>query len=378
MITRKRKDNTLTKQVEASAKRKIEPRKPIDTSVLIPSSSTMLNCACSDNPLGAFVRGSINTVPGASQGGKSILMLTMLAVCCYDERFDDYNFIYDDTEFANHFDIAHLFGQLNSRIKPPAYDKDNKPLFSHTIQDFKAHSQNILNQGKPCIYILDSLDGLSSDQEIEREYKASLHKAKNPEEVAKIKEGYQTEKARGINEAFRILNGLIEDSKSLLFITQQERANLAQGFGQPEFITTGGRAPFFYSIHQVWLKKGKNYTGTGLNQKRKIGHKSYVKVTKNKLLGKERECEFDIYDEIGIDDINSCIDFLKSTGKWEQRGPHLIPHGFLSKEEKIDRITLIHRIEEDPEMYKALQIIVGEAWSEVEQEIRLNRKRRFE
>ncbi len=375
MVIRKRKNKSLSEQVEASAERKVERKKPIDTSILIPSGSTLLNCACSDNPFGAFVRGSMNTIPGASQGGKSILMLTMLAECCYDKRFDDYNLIYDDTEFANHFDMAHLFGKLKDRIKPPAFDKDNKPLFSYTIQDFKAHAQNILNQNESCIYVLDSLDGLSSDQEIEREYKAALKKAKDPNEIAEIKKGYQTEKARGINEAFRILNGLIEDSKSLLFITQQERANLKTGFGQPEFITTGGGAPFFYSTHQVWLKKGQSFTDECLKQKRKIGHKTYAKVTKNKLLGKERECEFDIYDEIGIDDINSCIDFLKNTGKWKQKGPKLIASEFQFEGIRSD---LVHKIEEDFEMYKALQTITGETWNEIEQGIKLNRKKRFE
>jgi len=216
---------------------------------------------------------------------------------------------------------------------------------------------------------------LSSNQEIEREYKAALHKAKNPEEVAEIKKGYQTEKARGINEAFRILNGLIEYSKSLLFITQQERANLGQGFGQPEFITTGGKAPFYYSIHQIWLTKGKTHIKTHLDQKKKIGHKSYAKVTKNKILGKERECEFDIYDEIGIDDINSCIDFLKNTSKWKQKGPNLIAPEFQFEGSRVD---LVHKIAEDFGMYGALQVITGEIWNEVEQGIRLNRKRRFE
>jgi len=373
MTMRKRK--TLTEQIEKSAEKKIERKAPIDTSILIPSGSTLVNCACSDNPYGAFVRGSINTIPGASQGGKSILMLTMLAECCYDEKFNNYNLIYDDTEFANHFDMAHLFGKLKNRIQSPAFNKNKEPLFSHTIQDFKAYSQNILNQDNPCIYILDSLDGLSSDQEIEREYKAALKKAKKPEDIAEIRKGYLTEKAKGINEAFRILNGLIEDSKSLLFVTQQERANLKTGFGQSEFITSGGAAPFYYSIHQLWLKKGKTYTDEYLNQKRKIGHKVYAKITKNKLLGKERECEFDIYDEIGIDDVNSCIDFLKSTKKWKQKGPNLIAPEFQFEGARDD---LVYKIDRDPEMYRELQTIVGGTWNEVEQGIKLNRKKKFE
>ncbi len=372
-MQRKRK-LSLSKQVENSANEAVEKSNiELNTKLLIPSGSTLLNCACSGSPFGAFAANSMNTIPRSSQGGKSILMLTMLAECCYDKRFDDYNIIYDDTEFANHFNMAHLFGKLANRIKAPAYFK-KEPMFSNTIQDFKAHVQNALNDDKPCIYVLDSLDSLSSSQEIEREYKAAIAKAKKPDEIEKIKTGYQTEKARGINEALRITNGLIEKFNSPLFITQQERANLKTGFGQPEFTTTGGGAPYYYSIHQIWLKKGKTYTDEHLNQKIKIGHKTYAKVMKNKLNGKERECEFDIYNDIGVDDINSCIDYLKSTKKFKQSGKNLIAPQF--KFEGV-RHELVCKFDDDPIMYKDLQKLIGETWNEVEKAVKIDRKPRF-
>ena len=97
----------LSEQVEKSAGRKIEPRK-IDISMLIPSGSAMLNCACSDNAHGAYGLGKIVTLPGASASGKTILKLTTFAEANRQKRFDEYDFYYDDVEEALEFDYSQV------------------------------------------------------------------------------------------------------------------------------------------------------------------------------------------------------------------------------------------------------------------------------
>jgi len=137
--TRKKKEKSISEQVEESANTPVEKRDPLDTSLLVPSGSTLLNCACSDNPFGAFVLGRIITLPGASAGGKTMQALTMMACCANDKRFDDYDLIYDDGEEALDMDIPYLFGnKLDQRLIAPAYDSEEYPLYSNTIQDFKA------------------------------------------------------------------------------------------------------------------------------------------------------------------------------------------------------------------------------------------------
>ena len=369
----KRRRPDLTTQVERSAARKIERAKPIDTSVLIPSGSALLNCACSDNPHGAFALGQIVTMPGGSVGGKTMLALTMLAECAADERFNDYDLIHDDGESsAGSIDIPYLFGNnFAERLKAPRQDEEGHPLHSETIQDYKS---DILTRcdGKPFITVLDSLDALTSDEELEREYKIAIAKAKSAEAVKELKGSYKTEKARHIGEILRMIDSRLKRTKSAIFIIQQTRAKIGVSFGK-QTTTSGGNAPFFYSFHQVWFTKIDSHTRTVNKIKRKIGSRSKVEVTKNKLTGKERDFELDIYYDYGVDDISSCVNFLIQAGHWKKRDQTIIAHDLNIEAGKAG---LIARIENE-QAEKELQIITGRVWNEIEESVRLGRNRRF-
>jgi RecA/RadA recombinase len=370
----RRRKPTLTAQVEASAQKTVEKPKGIDTSVLIPSGITLLNCACSDNPFGAFALGQIVTMPGGSVGGKTMLALTMLAECAADERFDDYDLVYDDAEAAaGSIDISYLFGnKFAGRLRAPRWDDENDlPIYSETIQDYKA---DILTRcdGKPFIHVLDSLDALTSDEELEREYKIAIAKAKSAEAVKELKGSYKTEKARHIGEILRMIDGRLKKTKSTLFIIQQTRAKIGVSFGK-QTTTSGGNAPFFYSSHQVWLTKIATHTRTVNQIKRKIGVKSNVEVTKNKITGKERDFEVDIYYDYGVDDISCCVDFLVKSGHWQKKNQTIVAHDLNIE---AGRSGLISKIENERAERK-LQIITGQVWNEIEESVRLGRDRRF-
>jgi RecA/RadA recombinase len=369
----RRRRRPLSEQVKESANKKVEKKK-IDISTLIPSGSTMLNLACSDNPYGAFALGRIVTLPGGSASGKTMLMLTMLAECANDKRFDDYNLIYDDgEETCDGFDIKYLFGnKLAKRIIPPQSDENNGPLHSKTIQDFKANILTLVKKEQPFIYILDSLDSLTSDEELKKEYRQALVKAKDPEAVNELKGSYKTEKAKAIGETLRMINNKIKHTKSALFIVQQERANIGVTFG-PKKTTSGGMAPFFYSTHQVWLNLRIAITREVKKQKRKIGHKITVTIKKNKITGKLRNVEFDIYYDYGLDDISSCTDFLVSADHWKKVGSRI---NAFDLDLSGSKNTLIENIERQRKQ-KELQEITGKVWLEIEESLRLDRERRF-
>ena len=374
-MERRRRPKKLSEQVEESASKKIE-RKKIDTSILIPSGSTMLNLACTDSPFGAFALGRIVTLPGGSASGKTMLMLTMLAECANNKRFDDYNLIYDDgEETCDGFDIKYLFGnKLENRIIAPQYDANIEPLHSETIQNFKANILSKVKNKESFIYILDSLDSLTSDEELKKEYMQALVKAKDPEAVNELKGSYKTEKAKAIGETLRMINNKIKYTKSALFIVQQERANIGTTFGSKK-TTSGGMAPFFYSTHQVWLNLKAPITKEVKKQNRKIGHKIKISVKKNKITGKLRTIEFDIYYDYGLDDIASCIDFLTSTGHWKKSGQTIVAFE-LEILLNGTKSTLIRKIEEKG-LQKELQKITGEVWLKIEESLRLNRAKRF-
>lgn len=373
MQSGRRRRRKLSEQVEESANKVIE-RKEIDISILIPSGSTMLNLACSDNPYGAFALGRIVTLPGGSASGKTMLMLTMLAECANDERFDNYNLIYDDgEETCDGFDIKYLFGNKLARIiEPPKYDENKDPVYSETIQDFKANILTRIKAKKPFIYILDSLDSLTTDEELKKEYLKALAKAKDPDAVKELKGSYKTEKAKAIGETLRMINNRLKHTRSTLFIVQQERANIGIAFGSTK-TTSGGMAPFFYSSHQVWLNKKSIITKEVKKLKRKTGNVIIAKVTKNKITGKLREVEFDTYYDYGIDDLSSCIDFLVLAKHWKKIDAIIRANDFDlsgSKKDLIDKI-------EERKLQNEVQVITGNVWLEIEEALRLNRERKY-
>jgi recombination protein RecA len=380
MKKRRRRDpeaKPLHQQVEdASLKR--EPRK-IETDFLIPSGSTLLNCACSDNPFGAYPLGKIITIPGGSVSGKTILCLTTFAEANLIETLNNYDFIYDDIEEALEFDMSYLFGEhVSRRIKAPAYD-GKEPIYSDTIQDLEGH---IIRRckGKSCrpfIYILDSLDALTSDEEVEREYKNALIRAKSAEHADDIAKSYNTEKARIIGRVLRMIKKELKISQSTLLIVQQERDKIGATFGK-KYTTSGGRAPFYYSTHQVRL----NRISTLKSKERKIGSNVKAEVAKNKLTGKEREVEFRIYYDYGIDDVSSCVDFLckehwkhpKEKGKGKEK-----TGSWIAEELGVtgNKATIIDHIEEE-ELEAEMKKLVGVVWNEIEKSLRLDhRKRKF-
>jgi len=366
------KDN-IAEQFKESANGCPAPRK-IDE-LLIPTGSTLLNCCCSDNPFGGFQLGKIVTVPGPSQSGKSIVAMSMLAAMAHNPAFDGYDLIYDDAEEALEFDTSYLFGEKTSaRVAPPKYDKNTDPIYSNTIQDLESNILTRCNRGdcKPFIWIEDSLDALTSEEELEREYKNAIIRAKDGDHADKIQQSYNTEKARIIGRVLRLVKGYLKKARSTLIIIQQERSAMnAMPFAK-QYTTSGGKAPFYYSSHQVRLvNTGPIY---GVN-KISIGNKLDAYIVKNKLNGKKRSCSFCVYEDMGLDDVSSCIDYL-CKNHWKSTPNH--PQTFRAEELNFEgtKIKIIEHIENNA-LEKTMQEAVGVAWNINEESLRLGRSRRF-
>jgi RecA/RadA recombinase len=308
--------------------------------------------------------------------GKTILCLTTFAEANLIKELDGYDFILDDIEEALEFDMTYLFGESASeRVKAPNYDGE-EPVYSDTIQDLEG---NVLRRckekdPKPFIYILDSLDALTSDEEVEREYKNALARAKSAEHASDIAKSYNTEKARIIGRVLRMIKRNLKLTQSTLIIIQQERDRIGATFGK-KWTTSGGRAPFFYSTHQVRLNRmGDLKPGTG---KPKIGTHVKADVIKNKLTGKLRDVEFKIYYDYGIDDVSACVDFL-----CKEHWPH--PKGksgsWVAEEFGVEgaKATIIDHIEREG-AEREMKELVGKVWNDIERSLRLDhRKRKYD
>ena len=109
-------------------------------------------------------------------------------------------------------------------------------------------------------------------------------------------------------------------------------------------------------------------------KERVIGSNVKVKVTKNKLTGKQREVSFPIYYDYGADDLGSCIDFLVAENYWQKKGDKII-----AKDVDMEgtRRKLIADIEGEIgavlRVYAAAQV----CWREIEDSVKLDRKPKY-
>jgi recombination protein RecA len=328
----------------------------IDPDHLIPTGSTLLNCACSDNPTGGYGLGKIVNIIGDSSSGKSLLALTCFAEMATHSRFDDYRLIYDDVEAALEFNVNYLFGgEVGSRIETN--------VVSDTVQDFYGNILKAIKNGRPFIYILDSLDALTSKEEIDRTKQYTQESKPGQKETG----SYKTEKAKMISEILRVTARDIKTKEALVLVVSQTRDNL--GFGFSTKTRSGGKALKFFSCHEMWLGIREPFK----KKDRIIGVKSNAKVTKNKLTGKVREVDIPIYYDYGIDDIGANIDFLVSEQHWKKTKQTIEASEF---DMSGTRDTLIRNMEHYSHE-KKLQKLVGTVWGKIEEELRLNRKRRY-
>lgn len=336
---------------------------------LIPSGSITLNMACSDQTYGAFALGRYANLIGDSSAGKSFLAISMLAEVAQMPEFDEYDFYYDDAEEANSFDVGHLFGQeLANRLQPPSFDKDGEPVHSNTIQDFNLHVFDIFDKKKPFIYILDSFDALTSSAEMKTAAENINATRKGTAEAGT----YGMDKPKLIGQILRQITRKLRSTKSFILIISQTRDNI-----NPTSFTkktrSGGNALKFYASHEIWLackgviKKTVNY------QDRIIGVTTRAKVSKNKLTGKQRVVDFDIYYEYGIDDLGACIDFLVAVKHWVMEKKSIVATELDVKYTREKLIDVIESNDWEDIVFKTYR----EQWMIIENAVKPKRKKKF-
>lgn len=333
--------------------------------LLIPTGSVLLNLACSDRIDGGWGAGKIANLIGDSSSGKTLLALSMFAECANRSQFDEYSFIFDDVECALEFDIEKLFGhKVKERIEAPQYDGESK-LYSDTIQQFHANVFAAIESGRPFIYVLDSFDALTSVEELGR----AEESAKATREGKDLKGSYRMEKPKLTSELLRQIKARIKESNSFLLIISQTRDNIDPRSFEKK-TRSGGKALRFYSSHEVWMA----LAGKIKAKDRVIGSNVKVKVSKNKLTGKQREVQFPIYYDYGSDDLGSCIDFLVGEDYWKKKGDKI-----LAEDIGLDatRKKLIVDIEDRALMLPLYQT-VQKCWSQIEDSLKLDRKPKYE
>jgi recombination protein RecA len=210
------------------------------------------------------------------------------------------------------------------------------------------HFLDELDDDEPGMYILDSLDALTSDAEKKRKIRES---------------SFGGEKPKKMGELFRKLIRKIKRKRVCVIVISQVRDNIGVAFGE-KHTRTGGKALDFYASQIIWLANMGQMKRTISGVERTIGNKVKALCKKNKVGIAWRNCEMDVRYGFGIDDVASNLKYLASVKQAGLLKPGLGNEpgkitGFLSDLETAPSIEY-NRVRD------RLNQIVPEVWKEVE------------
>lgn len=257
---------------------------PHDDIKYIPSGSKVFDLALG----GGWARSRIANVVGDKSTGKTLLCI----------------------EAAANFITAVPKGKVRYREAEAAFDKPYAAALGMPVErvDFGDDSMETVEQlwadleaivkgaRGPELVIVDSLDALSDDAELARD----------------MTEGtYGAAKAKMLSQLFRRLVRRMEAKDVTLIIVSQIRDKIGISFGN-KTSRSGGKALDFYASQVPYLAHLGRISRTLRGSKHVTGVEIRAKLDKNKVGLPFREAQFPILFGWGVDDIASCLMYLKS------------------------------------------------------------------
>lgn len=336
---------------------------------LLSSGSALLNLACTDTPYGAFIPGRYYLIVGASSAGKTWTLLSIAAESTLHEKFKNYKVILDEVEEGNNVDINFYFSKdVAEKIKAPRYDEDDQPIYSETVEDFYDNINRELDLaeegGYGVIYMLDSMDALTSMAEIKKTDEQREAREKGKETTGSMGDG----KAKINSQNLRRVCSRLNKTGSMLFIICQERDNIGTMVASKTF--SGGNAILFYATLQIWLSHKQEIKATIKGHTRTLGNLSKIAIKKNRITGqRHRDLELPFYHSFGIDDTGSLISWLLEEKHWTGGAKETAKIDAEEFGVQLAKEQLARHIEELPNGRKKLYKIVAQVWRDIKKDI---------
>lgn len=355
----KNTSNDLAVAIAAEAKTE-KPRKQLIEK--IPSGATLF-----DEVLGGgYPVGKIVNLVGDNSSGKTLFCCELIANArkIYGKKL---KWRYDDCEAGFSFDTQKMYGFEVVPTDKKTGVEINEP--SRTIEEFDLNLNkeiDALKSDEYLIYIVDSLDALSSEDE--KEFVEAKRKA--IEEGKETKGTYGMQKQKYLSTFFRTTAGKIKSANCLLVIVSQVRTRISM-FPGPKYERTGGKALDFYAATIVWLSEAEKHfkldRATGITVK--------ARTSKNKVGLPFRECFVDIIFDYGFDNIMSNLAYLNDART---------PQGKLKKDanfefagKSLPRRKMVAFVEEN-NLEEQLAEAAKSAWRSLDEKVgSSDRKKRF-
>ncbi len=246
-----------------------------------PSLDVALGC-------GGYPRGRVIEVFGPESSGKTTLTLHAIAEC--QKAGGIAAFV--DAEHALDLRYAASLGvQTNSLL---VSQPDNGEQALDIVE-------TLVRSGAVDLIVIDSVAALVPKAEIEGE----------------MGDSHMGLQARLMSQALRKLTGISHRSGTTIFFINQLRMKIGVVFGNPE-TTTGGTALKYYASVRLDVRRvGQVKVGEEV-----VGHRTRVKVVKNKLAPPFQVAEMDVRYGIGFDAASDLLDLAATHEVVEKSGSY--------------------------------------------------------
>lgn len=337
---------------------------------LLSSGFTPLDVSCTGTTAGGYGKGLFIFIVGDSSSGKTFLTNTCLAEAAKNPEFDNYDFVYDNSENGALMNYPKFFGQaVADRIQPPRGTWD-KPINSATTEDFYDNLYARLTAKKPCIYIEDSETALMPADDMAK----FLENQKLRNAGKQVKGTYGMAKAKANSTNLRVMIPLLEKTGSILIMTSQTRQNVSM-FSFEDRTRAGGTSLRFYAHLEMWTKVIKKLKKKVMGKDRHVGSVVEIDIKKNRLNGWEGRLEMPFLKQMGIDQTGGCIDYLVGEGYWTKKDGGIINASEF--ELKMKREELVEIIESDESLEAQLRQVTKRCFETIQSKSLLPRKRRY-
>lgn len=244
--------------------------------------------------------GRIWNIAGDKSSGKTFICNEVIAAAHY-KYGNKFKWMYADCERGYSFDTEKLYG-----FDIHTVDSDEPETVEDAFYCITKFAESV-EEDEFGIYVLDSLDALTSDEQDT----LAANRIKAIDENKKFDQGsYQMGKAKYLSrEFFPQLCKTLENKNILLIIVSQIRDNVS-GFGFEKYTRAGGKALDFYCHMVTWLATAKKIVRKYDGQEAVIGGTNKIKVTKGKVPRPYREGFYTFYFTNGIDNVETGVDYL--------------------------------------------------------------------
>lgn len=330
----------------------------------IHSGSILLNLAASGKGKdGGWARGRIINFVGDGSSGKTLMALEAAAYTFYKMPGNQsHNFppvkkvriIFDNAEGVMDFPIGQMYGKKFVDGVEWEHSKTVEEFGRKFTREVAAHKE-----GTCLLYVIDSLDALSSEAGLARFEEAA--KKDKPEDGS-----YGVEKAKYLSANFFANICSLTNKKDItLIVVSQIRHKIGVSFGE-QYGRTGGKSLDFYTHQVVWLSEVEKLKKTFKEEERTYGIRILAKFKRNKVAKPFREAEIIALFDYGIDDLGSSIAYF-----WGPKTKLLDWEGI-----QYSRPDLIKYIE-DNKLQDELTKKVDDWWQSIEDNLKPNRLSKY-